>query len=76
MGKRGDGVQILTGTVKNVIHDKGFGFILVDGSSEEFFFHFTACVGVRLDQLEKGTRVQFVQGSGAKGPRAEQVERI
>jgi CspA family cold shock protein len=66
--------MMLTGVVKNVVQDKGFGFILVDGGSEEFFFHFTACKGVRFDQLEKGTRVQFEAGSGSKGPRAENVE--
>jgi len=74
MGRR-DG-NTLTGVVKNVVQDKGFGFILVDGGSEEFFFHYSAVIGTKFDQLEKGTRVQFIAGSGAKGPRAEHVEVI
>ena len=75
MGRRSEGA-LLTGTIKNVVQDKGFGFILVDGGSEEFFFHYTACIGVKFEQLQKGARVQFVAGSGTKGPRAENVEAL
>jgi CspA family cold shock protein len=73
--RRRDG-ETLTGTVKNIVNDKGFGFILVDGGTEEFFFHFSACQHTKFDQLQRGTRVQFVATTGAKGPRAENVSAI
>jgi CspA family cold shock protein len=67
----------MTGTIKNVVADKGFGFILVDGGQDEYFFHHSACVSpLRFEQLQRGSRVQFVAGSGAKGPRAEAVSAI
>lgn len=68
--------ETLTGTVKNVVADKGFGFILVDGGTEEYFFHSTSCLRTKFDQLVRGTRVQFTATTGAKGPRAEDVSAI
>jgi CspA family cold shock protein len=65
----------LRGTVKTVHADKGFGFISVDGSADEYFFHFTGLVGLRMEDLTRGTRVSFIAGSSTKGPRAEHVER-
>ena len=76
MGRRADGAQLMTGTIKNVVQDKGFGFILVDGGTEEYFFHHSACIKVKFDTLQRGARVQFVAGSGLKGPRAEQIEAL
>lgn len=64
----------LTGTVKNIVNDRGFGFIKLDDSDTEYFFHYTGCVGVKFDVLKQGTRVSFIAGTGTKGPRAEQVE--
>jgi CspA family cold shock protein len=60
------------GTIKRLIADKGFGFVAgPDGS--EYFFHQSACQGVRFDQLREGQAVTFQAGQGPKGPRAEQV---
>ena len=42
------------GTVKRTT-DKGFGFIATpDGT--EYFFHHTACSGVRFEDLSQGRR--------------------
>jgi len=73
--RRRDG-DTLTGTVKNIVNEKGFGFILVDGGTDEYFFHMTACTRTQFDQLQRGTRVQFTASTGAKGPRAENVSAI
>lgn len=58
------------GTIKRLT-DKGFGFIAAaDG---EYFFHQSACQGVRFDELREGQAVTFEKGQGPKGPRAENV---
>ena len=60
------------GTVKRIVADKGFGFVqAADGA--EYFFHQSACNGVRFDELREGQAVTFEKGQGPKGPRAENV---
>jgi cold shock protein len=61
----------VTGTVKRLLPDKGFGFVAgPDGT--EYFFHRSAAPGFQL--LHEGAIVSFVPTDGPKGPRAEQVE--
>jgi CspA family cold shock protein len=60
------------GTIKRIVGDKGFGFILADDGNE-YFFHNSACQGTRFDQLREGQAVTFEKGQGPKGPRAESV---
>ena len=52
--------------------DKGFGFIET-GSGKDLFFHISALDGVRYDDLSEGQDVEFTEGEGPKGPRAESV---
>jgi cold shock protein len=60
------------GTIKRLVSDKGFGFILADDGNE-YFFHNSAGQGTRFDQLREGQAVTFEKGQGPKGPRAESV---
>jgi len=60
------------GTIKRLVSDKGFGFIAA-GDGNEYFFHNSACAGVRFDELREGQNVTFEKGQGPKGPRAENV---
>lgn len=66
----------MTGTVKRLISDKGFGFIRGDNETE-YFFHRSECrpssVNGGFDDLREGHRVEFREGQGPKGPRAEDV---
>ena len=62
----------VNGTIKRLVHDKGFGFI-ADGSGTEYFFHQTACTQTPFDQIREGQTVTFDIGQGPKGPRAENV---
>ena len=55
---------------KRLMRDKGFGFIAA-GGNEEYFFHQSACTGMRFDELREGQTVTFEVGRGLKGPRAE-----
>jgi len=60
------------GTIKRLVTDKGFGFVAAQDGSE-YFFHQSACEGVRFDDLREGQSVSFEKGQGPKGPRAEHV---
>ena len=63
----------MNGTIKRLVSDKGLGFILADDGNE-YFFHNSACVGTRFDDLREGQTVTFDRGQGPKGPRAESVK--
>ena len=54
---------------------RGFGFI--EGEDGELFFHSSALQdGVRFEDLQEGQTVEFTEGHGPKGPRAENVRVI
>ena len=59
------------GTIKKVIADKGFGFI--EGERGDLFFHHSAVEGASIETLQIGQRVNYEEGRGPKGPRAENV---
>ncbi len=59
------------GTIKKIISDKGFGFI--KGENEELFFHRSAVEGISFEELREGQSVQYNEGQGPKGKRAENV---
>lgn len=62
------------GTIKKLT-DKGFGFIDAGGRNE-LFFHMSAVQGSTFDDLHEGQQVEFTEGQGPKGPRAESVRPI
>ncbi len=62
------------GTIKKLT-DKGFGFISV-GGGKDLFFHSKSLQGVTFDQLREGEKVSFTEGSGPKGPCAENVKLV
>ncbi len=62
------------GTIKKLISEKGFGVIA--GERGEIFFHSSAVEGVRFDELQEGQTVEFQEGQGPKGPRAENVRPV
>ncbi len=59
------------GTIKKLVSDKGFGFI--EGERGELFFHHSSVEGVAFETLSEGQAVEFSEGRGPKGPRAENV---
>ena len=60
------------GTIKKLT-DKGFGFIKV-GNGKDLFFHSKSVQGTTFDELREGQSVSFTEGSGPKGPCAENVK--
>jgi CspA family cold shock protein len=64
----------MTGTIRTLRTDKGFGFIK-DSAGKEYFFHHSAVRDEKIDDLREGDSVEFDIGEGPKGPRAENVRR-
>src|SRR5215217_2752992 len=64
----------MTGKIRTLRVDKGFGFIK-DDTGKEYFFHRSAVYGEGLEDLREGDSVEFDIGEGPKGPRAENVRR-
>lgn len=75
----------MTGTIRN-LNERGFGFITVEGQTEDLFFHKSALVGVEFEELKaedknagiKGDTVTFDMKPaepGGKGPSAVNVAR-
>ena len=65
----------MNGTLKRLVIDKGFGFVQAEDGTE-YFFHQSACAGVRFDDLREGQALTFQTGQGPKGPRAENVRAV
>jgi CspA family cold shock protein len=59
-----------TGTIKKLVHDRGFGFIAGD-DGKEYFFHRDGTDS--FDSLNGGEKVSFNIEASPKGPRANQV---
>ncbi|HYL82233.1 MAG TPA: cold shock domain-containing protein [Candidatus Acidoferrum sp.] len=58
-----------TGTIKKLVRERGFGFIL-SSDGTELFFHRSALSGEGFDGLTEGQAVEFDIEKGDKGPRA------
>lgn len=60
-----------TGTVKFFNEAKGFGFIVSDSDSKEYFVHISGLV----DEINEGDAVTFELKEGKKGLNAVDVKR-
>ena len=66
----------MTGTIKRIVRDKGFGFITPDDGSDEVFFHRSRLAPrVEFDELREGEEVEFETRAGDKGPQAFNLKR-
>lgn len=65
----------MTGTIKKIMTDKGFGFIVPDDGSDDVFFH-RSRLGpkMRFEDLREGDEVEFQVRPGDKGPQAFEVK--
>lgn len=65
----------MTGTIKKLVSDKGFGFISQPGQEKDLFFHSKALVGVQFNDLNEGDEVSFEVEDSPKGKNAVNVQR-
>jgi cold shock protein len=61
------------GTIKKLVHDRGFGFIAAEDGVEYFFHRSGLDSSINFDSLQGGERVQFDIEESQRGPRANHV---
>jgi CspA family cold shock protein len=71
--REGIGETRVTGTVKKVVADRGFGFISAEDGQEYFFHRSGVDSSLNFDTLAADERVSFEVERSDKGPRAAQV---
>ena len=65
----------MTGTIKRIVREKGFGFITPHDGSEDVFFHRSRLAPrVEFTELREGEEVEFQTRPGEKGPQAFDVK--
>ncbi len=65
----------MTGTIKKILKDRGFGFITPDEGNEDIFFSRSSLAPkIYFDDLREGNEVEFLMRPGEKGPRALNVK--
>ena len=64
----------MTGIIKKIVSDKGYGFIKTDET--DYFFHYTALVDVKFDDLREGMKVSFDSDTKNGKVRAKDVRVI
>jgi CspA family cold shock protein len=66
---------VMYGTIKKIVKDKGFGFIVPDDGSDDVFFHRSRLAPkVQFDDLREGDEVEFQVTKGEKGPQANNLK--
>lgn len=65
---------MLRGTIKKVVRDRGFGFILTPNKGPDVFFHISTVADRAFDGLEEGQTVEYeLLEDLSRGPRAKSV---
>lgn len=65
----------MRGSIKKILRDKGFGFIVPDDGSDDVFFHRSRLAPKMLfEDLREGDEVEFQVRPGEKGPQAFDVK--
>jgi CspA family cold shock protein len=60
----------MSGTIKKLVAERGFGFITAEDGND-YFFHRSGSAD--FDRLDTGIKVSFTTEPSAKGPRATNV---
>jgi len=62
------------GTVKRIMRERGFGFLLAE-DGREIFFHRSELQNVDFDELGEGDHLEFTIVKGEKGPQATDIKK-
>jgi CspA family cold shock protein len=62
------------GTVKRIMRERGFGFILAE-DGREIFFHRSELKNVDFSELKEGDHLEFGVTKGNKGPQAIDIKK-
>ncbi len=65
-----------TGKIRSLVRDRGFGFIQVEGSADEVFFHTTALVEASFDDLKEGQAVEFDVEADPRNPQRSRAGNV
>ena len=60
----------MSGTIKKLVAERGFGFITAE-DGKDYFFHRSGAAD--FDQLDTGMKVDFMTEPSPKGPRATNI---
>jgi CspA family cold shock protein len=63
----------MTGTIKKLVAERGFGFIAAADGKEYFFHRNALAASADFDRLIGGERVEFEPEASPKGPQAAKV---
>ena len=63
----------MLGKIRNLVQDKGYGFIACAENRTDYFFHRSQCI-TEFEDLSINTMVRFEIDKSDKGPRARDVE--
>lgn len=61
------------GTVRKLVRDKGYGFIIDENSKERVFFHKSALVSADYEDILPGTIMEYTLTEAVKGLAAEAI---
>ncbi len=64
------------GTITRIVRDRGFGFIQLDGATEEVFFHSSAVEQPTFDELNEGQQVEFETEPDSRQPQRSRATHV
>ncbi|MHB8573185.1 MAG: cold-shock protein [Candidatus Dormibacteria bacterium] len=62
-----------TGTIKKIVHDRGFGFVRTEDGKDVFFHRSDLEGGSNFESLFEGQALEFQLQNTPKGPRAARI---
>jgi CspA family cold shock protein len=65
-----------TGKIKTLMNDRGFGFIQVEGGTEDLFFHSSSVAEGGYDALRVGQEVEFDVEPDPRNPRRTRAANV
>lgn len=64
----------MRGTVKRLVRNRGFGFLLGEDGVERFFHRSSVRPWIEFDNLSEDDQIVFEEDKSPKGPRAKNVD--